>query len=174
MIWLSFSRWTVKLLLENFESAWQNPQKRQKKKLLTVILISTKKNLSQPISKYCVGGPQSSPTYPPTIWMLYFMMFQKPWQKNHQYATSPIRYWIQLDPYFSSGITKRSVLDHLEAYFEAAQWFQFKLVAGEIIILKNETTGCQVYIFEFFDEIWISFRLVFIKLDLSGYVSLTL
>jgi len=32
------------------------------------------------------------------------------------------------------------------------------LVAGEIIILKNETTGCQVYIFEFFDEIWISFR----------------
>jgi len=33
-----------------------------------------------------------------------------------------------------------------------------QLVSGEIIILKNETTGCQVYIFEFFDEIWISFR----------------
>merc|ERR550534_678960 len=33
-----------------------------------------------------------------------------------------------------------------------------RIIQGSIIIYDNSDTGCQVYIFQVFDEIWISFR----------------
>ena len=42
-----------------------------------------------------------------------------------------------------------------------------RIIQGSIIIFDNSDTGCQVYMFQVFDEIWISFRL-------AGQLTLTL